>query len=211
MKRDEQVGELGPFTLALGLMTEKDIVPGKGSVSCHGQGAVGKWRDDPRARGDAVRRPRRRHAARAPRAPGSLVVGATARARAHGARRRAGLARARRPLRAHAARPRRAPGRRERGERPLRRRLRPRRRPELREEPVPARQPRDPDRARSRAAACGRSRPAASAWAPRAGSRSNAFHPGHVVLALGATRLRARLVLHRAAAVASPITARASR
>ncbi len=38
------VGELGPFTIALGLMTEKDIVPGKGSVSCHGQGAIGKWR-----------------------------------------------------------------------------------------------------------------------------------------------------------------------
>jgi hypothetical protein len=29
--------------LALGLMTEKDIDPAKGSVSCHGQGAVGKW------------------------------------------------------------------------------------------------------------------------------------------------------------------------
>jgi hypothetical protein len=24
-------------------MTETDIVPGKGSVSCHGQGAVGTW------------------------------------------------------------------------------------------------------------------------------------------------------------------------
>jgi len=44
VKREERVGELGPFTLAMGLMTEKDIVPGKGSVSCHGQGAVGKWR-----------------------------------------------------------------------------------------------------------------------------------------------------------------------
>jgi hypothetical protein len=44
VKREENVGELGPFTLALGLMTEKDIAPGKGSVSCHGQGAVGKWR-----------------------------------------------------------------------------------------------------------------------------------------------------------------------
>ncbi len=44
VKREENVGELGPFTLALGLMTEKDIVPGQGSVSCHGQGAVGKWR-----------------------------------------------------------------------------------------------------------------------------------------------------------------------
>jgi hypothetical protein len=27
----------------MGLMSEKDIEPGKGSVSCHGQGAVGKW------------------------------------------------------------------------------------------------------------------------------------------------------------------------
>jgi hypothetical protein len=44
VKREENVGELGPFTLALGLMTEQDIVPGQGSVSCHGQGAVGKWR-----------------------------------------------------------------------------------------------------------------------------------------------------------------------
>jgi hypothetical protein len=35
--------KLGPCTLALGLMSEKDIVPGKGSVSLHGQGAVGKW------------------------------------------------------------------------------------------------------------------------------------------------------------------------
>jgi hypothetical protein len=35
--------KLGACTLALGLMSEKDIVPGKGSVSCHGQGAVGKW------------------------------------------------------------------------------------------------------------------------------------------------------------------------
>jgi hypothetical protein len=45
VKRAEGVGELGPFTIALGLMTEKDIQPGKGSVSCHGQGAVGKWRN----------------------------------------------------------------------------------------------------------------------------------------------------------------------
>ena len=44
LKHEEGVGELGPFTLALGLMTEKDIAPGKGSVSCHGQGAIGKWR-----------------------------------------------------------------------------------------------------------------------------------------------------------------------
>ena len=35
--------KLGPCTLALGLMSEKDIQPGKGSVSCHGQGAAGKW------------------------------------------------------------------------------------------------------------------------------------------------------------------------
>ncbi|MGH7864682.1 MAG: DUF6081 family protein [Candidatus Binataceae bacterium] len=35
--------KLGPCTLALGLMSEKDIAPGKGSVSLHGQGAVGKW------------------------------------------------------------------------------------------------------------------------------------------------------------------------
>ncbi|MDX1649857.1 MAG: DUF6081 family protein [Myxococcota bacterium] len=44
LKHEEEVGELGPFHLAMGLMTEKDIEPGKGSVSCHGQGAVGKWR-----------------------------------------------------------------------------------------------------------------------------------------------------------------------
>lgn len=35
--------KLGPCTLAVGLMSEKDIVPGTGSVSCHGQGATGKW------------------------------------------------------------------------------------------------------------------------------------------------------------------------
>jgi beta-glucanase (GH16 family) len=35
--------KLGPCTLALGLMSEKDIAPSKGSVSLHGQGAVGKW------------------------------------------------------------------------------------------------------------------------------------------------------------------------
>ena len=35
--------KLGPCNLALGLMSEKDIALGKGSVSCHGQGAVGKW------------------------------------------------------------------------------------------------------------------------------------------------------------------------
>jgi hypothetical protein len=35
--------KLGACTLALGLMTEKDLDPAKGSVSCHGQGAIGKW------------------------------------------------------------------------------------------------------------------------------------------------------------------------
>jgi hypothetical protein len=35
--------KLGACTLALGLMTEKDIDPAKGSISCHGQGAIGKW------------------------------------------------------------------------------------------------------------------------------------------------------------------------
>ncbi len=35
--------KLGACTLALGLMSEKDIAPGKGSVSCHGQGAIGRW------------------------------------------------------------------------------------------------------------------------------------------------------------------------
>lgn len=45
VKRQGEVPELGPFHLALGLMTEKDIEPGKGSVSCRGQGAVGTWRD----------------------------------------------------------------------------------------------------------------------------------------------------------------------
>jgi hypothetical protein len=43
VKRAEGVGGFGPVHLALGLMTETDIVPGKGSVSCHGQGAVGTW------------------------------------------------------------------------------------------------------------------------------------------------------------------------
>lgn len=45
VKHEEDAAELGPFHLAMGLMTEKDIEPGKGSVSCHGQGAVGKWRE----------------------------------------------------------------------------------------------------------------------------------------------------------------------
>ena len=37
---------IGPCLLAMGLMTEKDIDPGgKGSTSCHGQGAIGSWGD----------------------------------------------------------------------------------------------------------------------------------------------------------------------
>jgi hypothetical protein len=43
LKRLEDVDDLGPCHLVMGLMTEKDIVPGQGSVSCHGQGAVGTW------------------------------------------------------------------------------------------------------------------------------------------------------------------------
>ena len=43
LKRLEDVDDLGPCHLVMGLMTEKDIVPGKGSISCHGQGAVGTW------------------------------------------------------------------------------------------------------------------------------------------------------------------------
>jgi hypothetical protein len=43
VKCAEGVGPFGPVHLALGLMSEKDIVPGKGSVSCHGQGAIGTW------------------------------------------------------------------------------------------------------------------------------------------------------------------------
>jgi hypothetical protein len=35
--------KLSACTLALGLMSEKDIQPGKGSVSCHGQGVIGQW------------------------------------------------------------------------------------------------------------------------------------------------------------------------
>ena len=41
--RYDDVLPIGPCLLALGLMTEKDIEPGKGSTSCHGQGAVGTW------------------------------------------------------------------------------------------------------------------------------------------------------------------------
>ncbi|MGH9196834.1 MAG: DUF6081 family protein, partial [Acidimicrobiia bacterium] len=33
---------LGPFTLGLGIMTEKDITP-EGSVSIHGQGVLAEW------------------------------------------------------------------------------------------------------------------------------------------------------------------------
>jgi uncharacterized protein DUF6081 len=43
LKREVAVPDLGPAVIALGMMTEKDIVPGKGSVSCHGQGAVATW------------------------------------------------------------------------------------------------------------------------------------------------------------------------
>jgi hypothetical protein len=42
IKHLEDVEDLGPCHLVMGLMTEKDIVSGK-SVSCHGQGAVGTW------------------------------------------------------------------------------------------------------------------------------------------------------------------------
>ena len=48
---EEEIGRhagvmpIGPCLLAMGLMTEKDIDPGKGSTSCHGQGAVGTWGD----------------------------------------------------------------------------------------------------------------------------------------------------------------------
>jgi hypothetical protein len=42
IKRLEEVDDIGPCHLVMGLMTEKDIVNGK-SVSCHGQGAVGTW------------------------------------------------------------------------------------------------------------------------------------------------------------------------
>jgi len=43
LKRETSVPDLGSSVIALGMMTEKDIVPGKGSVSCHGQGAVATW------------------------------------------------------------------------------------------------------------------------------------------------------------------------
>src|SRR5262245_2867017 len=43
LKRETNVPDMGSCVLALGMMTEKDIVPGKGSVSCHGQGAIATW------------------------------------------------------------------------------------------------------------------------------------------------------------------------
>ncbi len=43
LKTESKVPDIGASILALGVMTEKDIVPGKGSVSCHGQGAVASW------------------------------------------------------------------------------------------------------------------------------------------------------------------------
>jgi hypothetical protein len=43
LKKEAKVPDIGRSILALGMMTEKDIVPGKGSVSCHGQGAVATW------------------------------------------------------------------------------------------------------------------------------------------------------------------------
>lgn len=41
--RYDGVLPIGPCLLAMGLMTEKDIEPDKGSTSCHGQGAAGGW------------------------------------------------------------------------------------------------------------------------------------------------------------------------
>ena len=41
--REDGCGVCRACTLALGLMSEKDIDPVRGSVSCHGQGAIGKW------------------------------------------------------------------------------------------------------------------------------------------------------------------------
>jgi len=43
LKKEAKVPDFGASILALGMMTEKDIVPGKGSVSCHGQGAIASW------------------------------------------------------------------------------------------------------------------------------------------------------------------------
>ena len=46
--------KLGACTLAMGLMTEKDIDAGRGSVSCHGQGAIGRWGNIRIVRGGAA-------------------------------------------------------------------------------------------------------------------------------------------------------------
>ena len=43
LDRRHDVGPIGSCLIALGLMTEKDIDPAKGSRSCHGQGAIGTW------------------------------------------------------------------------------------------------------------------------------------------------------------------------
>jgi hypothetical protein len=45
LKKETKVPDFGASILALGMMTEKDLVPGKGSVSCHGQGAIATWSD----------------------------------------------------------------------------------------------------------------------------------------------------------------------
>jgi hypothetical protein len=45
LKQETKVPDFGASILALGMMTEKDLVPGKGSVSCHGQGAIATWSD----------------------------------------------------------------------------------------------------------------------------------------------------------------------
>ncbi len=42
VNREVNVPKVDSFIVALGLMTEKDIVDGK-SISCHGQGLVGEW------------------------------------------------------------------------------------------------------------------------------------------------------------------------
>jgi hypothetical protein len=43
LKKETKVPDFGASVIALGMMTEKDLVPGKGSVSCHGQGAIATW------------------------------------------------------------------------------------------------------------------------------------------------------------------------
>jgi hypothetical protein len=42
VNHEVNVPKMDQFIIALGLMTEKDIVDGR-SVSCHGQGLVGEW------------------------------------------------------------------------------------------------------------------------------------------------------------------------